>query len=39
MSRGLYLYALLFVFYLVLVVIGFLRWHRDWRERGAHAVA
>lgn len=38
-SRGLYLYAALFVFYLVLVVIGFVRWLRDWREQGAHAVA
>jgi nicotinamide mononucleotide transporter len=38
-SRGLYLYAALFVFYLVLVVIGFVRWLRDWRGRGEHAVA
>ena len=30
-SRELYLYAGLFVLYLVLVVLGFYRWHRDWR--------
>lgn len=30
-ARELYLYAGLFALYLVLVVIGFWRWHRDWR--------
>jgi nicotinamide mononucleotide transporter len=34
-SRELYLYAGLFVIYLVLVVIGFARWHRDWRAHTA----
>jgi nicotinamide mononucleotide transporter len=37
-SRELYLYAFLFVIYLVLVVIGFFRWHRDWRAQEALAV-
>ena len=35
-ERGLYLYVGLFALYLVLVVIGLVRWHRDWR---AQAVA
>jgi len=36
-ARGLYLYAALFVLYLVLVVIGFFRWLRDWRGQAAQA--
>jgi nicotinamide mononucleotide transporter len=36
-QRALYLYAALFVIYLVLVVIGFYRWHRDWRAQPALA--
>ena len=32
-ARELYLYAALFVFYLVLVVIGFFRWRRDLRAQ------
>jgi hypothetical protein len=32
-QRELYLYAALFVVYLVLIVIGFYRWHRDWRAQ------
>jgi nicotinamide mononucleotide transporter len=32
-TRGLLLYAALFVFYLLLVVIGFQRWLQDWREQ------
>jgi nicotinamide mononucleotide transporter len=32
-QRSLYLYAALFVVYLVLVVVGFYRWHRDWRAQ------
>jgi nicotinamide mononucleotide transporter len=36
-SRELYLYAALFVLYLVLVVIGFFRWHRDWRAQAVPA--
>jgi nicotinamide mononucleotide transporter len=32
-QRALYLYAALFVVYLVLVVVGFYRWHRDWRAQ------
>lgn len=35
--RGLPLYAALFAVYLVLVVIGFVRWHRDWRAQPAPA--
>jgi nicotinamide mononucleotide transporter len=31
LARDLYLTAALFVFYLVLVVAGFRRWHRDWK--------
>jgi len=38
-ARGLYLYAALFVLYLVLVVLGFVRWQRDWREQAAQAAA
>ena len=30
-QRELYLYVGLFALYLVLVVIGLMRWHRDWR--------
>jgi nicotinamide mononucleotide transporter len=37
LARELYLYAGLFAFYLVLVVIGFVRWHRDWRAQPALA--
>jgi len=37
-QRELYLYAALFVVYLVLVVVGFYRWHRDWRAQPALAV-
>ena len=32
-QRELYLYAGLFALYLVLVVIGLVRWHRDWRAQ------
>jgi nicotinamide mononucleotide transporter len=32
-QRELYLYVGLFVLYLVLVVIGWLRWQRDWRAQ------
>jgi nicotinamide mononucleotide transporter len=38
-ARGLYLYAALFVLYLVLVVLGYVRWLRDWREQPAPAAA
>lgn len=38
-ARELYLYALLFVFYLVLVVIGFRRWLGAWRSRAPAAEA
>ncbi|HLF10379.1 MAG TPA: nicotinamide riboside transporter PnuC [Gammaproteobacteria bacterium] len=38
-ARGLYLYAALFVFYLFLVVLGFVRWLRDWREQAVQAAA
>jgi nicotinamide mononucleotide transporter len=34
-ERGLLMYAGLFVVYLVLVVIGFARWQRDWRAQRA----
>jgi nicotinamide mononucleotide transporter len=34
-ARDLYLYAGLFALYLVLVVLGLLRWHRDWRAQPA----
>jgi len=36
-QRALYLYAALFVVYLVLVVVGLYRWHRDWRAQPALA--
>ena len=36
-QRDLYLYAMLTVVYLVLVVVGFYRWHRDWRAQPALA--
>jgi len=36
-ARGLPLYAALNVLYLVLIVVGFVRWHRDWRARPALA--
>jgi len=36
-QRSLYLYAALFVVYLVLVVIGFYRWRRDWHAQPALA--
>lgn len=34
-QRELYLYVGLFALYLVLVVIGLIRWHRDWRAAAA----
>ena len=34
-ARNLYLYAALFVVYVVLAVLGFMRWHRDWRAQPA----
>jgi nicotinamide mononucleotide transporter len=34
-QRELYLFVGLFALYLVLVVIGFVRWHRDWRAQTA----
>jgi len=37
LQRGLYLYVGLFALYLVLVVIGFVRWHRDWRAQAVRA--
>jgi nicotinamide mononucleotide transporter len=36
-QRHLNLYVLLFAVYLVLVVIGLIRWHRDWRAQPVHA--
>ena len=36
-QRSLYLYAALFVVYLVLVVVGFYRWRGDWRAQEALA--
>jgi nicotinamide mononucleotide transporter len=36
-QRGLYLYVGLFALYLVLVVLGLVRWHRDWRAQPVHA--
>jgi nicotinamide mononucleotide transporter len=36
-QRSLYLYAALFVIYLVLVVVGFYRWRRDWQAQAALA--
>ena len=38
-ARGLYLYAALFGLYLVLVVLGYFRWRRDWRAQAAPAPA
>ena len=38
-ARELHLYAALFVLYLVLVVLGFFRWRRDWRAQAAPAAA
>jgi nicotinamide mononucleotide transporter len=37
--RDLPLYAALIAVYLVLVVVGFMRWQRDWREQSAPAVS
>jgi len=37
-ARGLPLYAALNVLYLVMIIIGFYRWHRDWRAQPALAV-
>ena len=37
LQRGLYLYVALFALYLVLVVIGFVRWRRDWRAQAVRA--
>jgi nicotinamide mononucleotide transporter len=34
-TRGLLLYAALFVFYLLLIVIGFRHWLKDWRVQSA----
>ncbi len=36
-QRGLNLYVALFALYLVLVVIGLVRWHRDWRAQAVTA--
>jgi len=36
-QRELYLYVGLFALYLVLVVLGFVRWHRDWRAQPVSA--
>lgn len=36
-ARGLPLYAALNVLYLAMIVIGFYRWHRDWRAQPALA--
>jgi nicotinamide mononucleotide transporter len=36
-ARDLWLYAALFVVYLVLVVVGFRQWHADWRVRAVSA--
>jgi nicotinamide mononucleotide transporter len=38
-ARELFLYAALFALYLVLIVIGFRRWLRDWREQRTDAAA
>jgi nicotinamide mononucleotide transporter len=38
LARELYLFAGLFALYLVLVVIGWYRWRRDWRAQSAPAV-
>jgi nicotinamide mononucleotide transporter len=37
LERGLYLYVGLFALYLVLVVVGLVRWHRDWRAQPVSA--
>lgn len=37
--RDLPLYAALFAVYLVLIVVGFIRWQRDWRAQPAPAVS
>jgi nicotinamide mononucleotide transporter len=37
LQRGLYLYVALFALYLALVVIGLVRWHRDWRAQAVRA--
>jgi nicotinamide mononucleotide transporter len=37
LDRELYLYVALFALYLVLVVIGLVRWHRDWRAQPVSA--
>ena len=36
-QRSLYLYAALFVVYLVLVIVGFYRWRREWQAQTAVA--
>jgi len=36
-QRELYFFVGLFALYLVLVVLGLIRWHRDWRAQPAHA--
>ena len=36
-QRELYLYVGLFALYLVLVVLGLIRWHRDWRAQPVSA--
>jgi len=36
-QRELYFFVALFGLYLVLVVIGWARWHRDWRAQAVHA--
>lgn len=36
-QRELYLYVGLFALYLVLVVLGWVRWHRDWRAQPVSA--
>jgi nicotinamide mononucleotide transporter len=36
-QRGLYFYVGLFAIYLVLVVVGFVRWRRDWRAQTVSA--
>jgi nicotinamide mononucleotide transporter len=37
LQRGLYLYVALFALYLVLVVIGLVRWRRDWRAQAVRS--
>jgi nicotinamide mononucleotide transporter len=37
LERGLNLYVGLFALYLVLVVVGLVRWHRDWRAQPVSA--